>query len=548
MSNRNYDVTSLGELLIDFTENGTSAQGNPIMEANPGGAPCNVLAMLERLGKKTAFIGKVGKDMFGNQLKAAVEEVGIDTRALIMDEEVHTTLAFVHTYPDGDRDFSFYRNPGADMMLTKDEVPDDLIRDSRIFHFGTLSSTHEGVREATRHAIKVAKEAGCIITFDPNLRPPLWKSLEDARVEIEYGLTKCDVLKISDNEVEFLFDTTDYKTKIAAEVKDFDPRAYMDITEVLRSDAFSQYGVAAACQAVEESGVIGTLPPERVAVYFGSGIGGIRTFTEEHNKLLARGPKRGSPYFIPMLIANMAAGMIAIRFNCRGAAMPSVTACASGTNAIGEAMRAIRHGYADAVITGGSEAAITECGVAGFINMQALSTSEDPNAACLPFDKRRGGFVIGEGGAALVLEEYEHAVKRGAKIYGEVCGYGATCDAFHITAPRPDGSAGARAIQLALQEAGHQAGERVYINAHGTGTPMNDSLETQVVKLALGEEEAKKAYMSSTKSMTGHMLGAAGAIEALACLKARRSTRRWTWFSPTPWALAATTPALPSGR
>ena len=210
MSNRNYDVTSLGELLIDFTENGTSAQGNPIMEANPGGAPCNVLAMLERLGKKTAFIGKVGKDMFGNQLKAAVEEVGIDTRALIMDEEVHTTLAFVHTYPDGDRDFSFYRNPGADMMLTKDEVPDDLIRDSRIFHFGTLSSTHEGVREATRHAIEVAKEAGCIITFDPNLRPPLWKSLEDARVEIEYGLTKCDVLKISDNEVEFLFDTTDY--------------------------------------------------------------------------------------------------------------------------------------------------------------------------------------------------------------------------------------------------------------------------------------------------------------------------------------------------
>ena len=210
MSNRNYDVTALGELLIDFTENGTSAQGNPIMEANPGGAPCNVLAMLERLGKKTAFIGKVGKDMFGNQLKAAVEEVGIDTRALIMDEEVHTTLAFVHTYPDGDRDFSFYRNPGADMMLTMDEVPDDLIRDSRIFHFGTLSSTHEGVREATRHAIEVAKEAGCIITFDPNLRPPLWKSLEDARVEIEYGLTKCDVLKISDNDVEFLFDTTDY--------------------------------------------------------------------------------------------------------------------------------------------------------------------------------------------------------------------------------------------------------------------------------------------------------------------------------------------------
>lgn len=210
MENRLFDVTALGELLIDFTENGTTSQGNPLLEANPGGAVCNVLAMLGRLGKKTAFIGKVGQDMFGTQLKNAVEEVGIDTRALFMDEEVHTTLAFVHTYPDGDRDFSFYRNPGADMMLTKNEVPEDLIQNSRLFHFGTLSSTHEGVREATRHAIEVAKDAGCIITFDPNLRPPLWKSLDDARREIEYGMTKCDVLKISDNEVEFLFDTTDY--------------------------------------------------------------------------------------------------------------------------------------------------------------------------------------------------------------------------------------------------------------------------------------------------------------------------------------------------
>ena len=210
MGNKSFDVTALGELSIDFTENAVSAQGNPLLEANPGGAPCNVLAMLEKLGKKTAFIGKVGKDMFGTQLKNAVEEVGIDTRNLIIDEEVHTTLAFVHTYPDGDRDFSFYRNPGADMMLTKAEVNEDLIRDSRILHFGTLSSTHEGVREATRHAIDVAKEAGCLVSFDPNLRPPLWKSLEDARAEIEYGLSKCDILKISDNEVEFLFDTTDY--------------------------------------------------------------------------------------------------------------------------------------------------------------------------------------------------------------------------------------------------------------------------------------------------------------------------------------------------
>ena len=210
MENRQYDVTALGELLIDFTENGDSSQGNPTFEANPGGAPCNVLAMLNRLGKKTAFIGKVGNDMFGKQLKAAVEECGIDTRNLVMDDEIHTTLAFVHTYPDGDRDFSFYRNPGADMMLTKDEVDADLIRNSRIFHFGTLSSTHEGVREATRYALDVAKEAGCIITFDPNLRPPLWKDLNDARKEIEYGMERCDVLKISDNEIQFVSGEEDY--------------------------------------------------------------------------------------------------------------------------------------------------------------------------------------------------------------------------------------------------------------------------------------------------------------------------------------------------
>ena len=210
MAEKKIDVTALGELLIDFTENGTSAQGNPILEVNPGGAPCNVLAMLQKLGKQTAFIGKVGDDMFGRQLTEAVSSVGVDTRALLVDKEVHTTLAFVHTYPDGDRDFSFYRMPGADMMLTKDDVDEDLIRSSRIFHFGTLSSTHEGVREATRYAIEVAREAGDLISFDPNLRPPLWSSLDDAKREIEYGLGKCDILKISDNEVEFLFGTTDY--------------------------------------------------------------------------------------------------------------------------------------------------------------------------------------------------------------------------------------------------------------------------------------------------------------------------------------------------
>lgn len=316
------------------------------------------------------------------------------------------------------------------------------------------------------------------------------------------------------------FDTTNYKAKLAAQVKGFDPRAYMEKGEVLRSDLYAQYALASACQAVEESGVMGTLPPDRVAVYFGSGIGGMRTFSAEYDKLRNRGPNRVSPFFVPMMIPNMAAGMIAIRFNCQGAAMPSVTACASGSNAIGEALRAIRHGYADAVITGGAEASITEIGIAGFVNMHALSVSEDPEAASLPFDSRRSGFVIGEGAAALVLEEYEHAVARGAKIYGEVCGYGSTCDAYHITAPRPDADGGARAMVQALREAGYTGEESVYINAHGTGTPLNDTAETLAIKKALGEEKAKKALISSTKSMTGHMLGAAGALEAVVCLKA----------------------------
>lgn len=205
-----YDVVALGELLIDFTENGVSTQGNPLLEANPGGAPCNVLAMLNKLGKKTAFIGKVGQDSFGRMLAEAVKDSGTDIKNLVMDEKVPTTLAFVHTKPDGDRDFSFYRNPGADMMLRKEEIMEEVIREGKIFHFGTLSSTHEGVREATRYAIDVAKDNGLLISFDPNLREPLWSSLEDARKEIEYGLSKCDILKISDNELEFMTGTTDY--------------------------------------------------------------------------------------------------------------------------------------------------------------------------------------------------------------------------------------------------------------------------------------------------------------------------------------------------
>lgn len=214
-----YDVTALGELLIDFTENGVSTQGNPILEANPGGAPCNVLAMLNKLGKKTAFIGKVGNDTFGRMLAEEVKKSGTDVSNLVFDDKVHTTLAFVHTKPGGDRDFSFYRNPGADMMLKKEEVMEEVIKNSRIFHFGTLSSTHEGVREATRYAIDVAKKNGRLVSFDPNLREPLWESLEDARREITYGLSQCDILKISDNEVEFMTGTTDY-AKGAAILKD----------------------------------------------------------------------------------------------------------------------------------------------------------------------------------------------------------------------------------------------------------------------------------------------------------------------------------------
>ena len=315
------------------------------------------------------------------------------------------------------------------------------------------------------------------------------------------------------------FDTTEMKAKLGAEVKNFDPRDYMEKAEILRTDRYVQFALASAVQAVEESGIVGTVEPERFGVYFGSGIGGINSFTTEHKKLLDRGPSRVSPYFIPMLIANMGAGMIAIRFQCKGAALPAVTACASGSNAIGEAVRAIRHGYADAMITGGAEASINPCGVAGFINMKALSTAENPEEASLPFDKRRKGFVIGEGGAALVLEEYEHAKKRGAHIYGEVCGYGSTCDAYHMTSPAPDAEGGARAMKQALEEANYTGSERVYVNAHGTGTPMNDSGETLAIKKALGKEQAYKAFVSSTKSMTGHMLGAAGALEAIVCLK-----------------------------
>ena len=279
--------------------------------------------------------------------------------------------------------------------------------------------------------------------------------------------------------------------------------------------------MAAACQAVADSGIAGTLDAERVGVYIGSGIGGIATFMTEHSKLLNRGPRRVSPYFIPMMIPNMASSMIAIRYHFHGPAMPMVTACASGTNAIGEALRLIRHGYADAMVAGGAEATVNALAAAGFSNMQALSPSEDPNAASLPFDVRRAGFVMGEGAGVLVLEELEHAKQRGATIYAELTGYGSTCDAYHITSPDPSAAESARAIADAWRETSLDT-DRVYFNAHGTGTPMNDRIETLAIKKALGEDRARRITISSTKSMTGHMLGAAGGAEAVASVLALR--------------------------
>lgn len=346
---------------------------------------------------------------------------------------------------------------------------------------------------------------GCVTPIGNDV-PTFWESLKNG---------KCGIGPITH------FDTTDYKAKVAGEVKGFDPLQYMEKSEIRKFDVFCWYAMAAATQAVEESGIKDTLPPQRIGTYFGSGIGGMGTFAEEQKVLMEKGPRRVSPFFVPGMIINMAGGLIAIKYNFQGASIPIVTACATGNNAIGEAYRAIKHGYLDAVLTGGAEAAIIPLGVAGFSNMKALSTTEDPAAACVPFDARRNGFVMGEGAGALVLEEYEHAVARGAKIYGELCGYGVSCDAHHITAPHPEGLGGAAALTMALEEAGGcEDFSKLYINAHGTSTPLNDSGETKAIKKALGEEAARKCMVSSTKSMTGHMLGAAGAVEAIASVLA----------------------------
>lgn len=317
------------------------------------------------------------------------------------------------------------------------------------------------------------------------------------------------------------FNTADFKVKVAAEVKNFDPLKYMEKNDVRRSDLYTQYALYAAGQAIEDSG-LKDIDPFRLGVYMGSGIGGIITFTEQTSRLIGVGPNRVSPFFIPMIISNIAAGTIAIKHNAMGPCLPVVTACATGTHAIGEAFRTIKFGYADAIIAGGSEAAITELGLAGFSNMMALSTRNEPLASSIPFDKRRDGFVMGEGAGALILEEYEHAKNRGANIYAEICGYANTCDAYHITAPHPEALRAAAAITQAITEADMQNETQIYINAHGTGTPLNDKAETLAIKLALGEK-AYKANISSTKSMTGHMLGAAGAAESIAALLALKN-------------------------
>lgn len=321
------------------------------------------------------------------------------------------------------------------------------------------------------------------------------------------------------------FDTTDYKVKLAAEVKNFDVLQYMEKQEARKHDLYSQYAIAAASQAMAESGLKSgeNIDPFRLGVYIGSGIGGLHTLMTEANKLIEKGPSRTSPFLIPMMISNMATGNVAMRVKAQGPSLPVVTACATSTNAVGEAFRAIKHGYADAIIAGGTESSIVDLAVAGFTNCMALTQTTNPEEASIPFDKRRNGFVMGEGAAVLVLEEYEHAVARGATIYAEVCGYGNTNDAHHMTAPDPEAVGSTRAIQLALEEAGYGEQDELYINAHGTSTPLNDKTETKAIKQALGEEAARKAHISSTKSMTGHMLGATGAVEAVATVLALKN-------------------------
>ncbi len=329
-----------------------------------------------------------------------------------------------------------------------------------------------------------------------------------------------DGLKSGKNGIDYItrFDTTDFRVKLAAEIKDFDPSLYMEKSEIRKNDKFVQYALAAAAQAVADSNIERNIDPYRFGVYYGSGVGGFETFVAEHDNMIARGPARVSPLFIPKMIPNMAAGNIAIKFSAKGPCISISTACATGTSAVGEAYRAIQCGHADAIIAGGVDAAISPMAVAAFMNCMALCESDDKDAASIPFDKRRCGFVMGEGAGALIVEEYEHAMARNAKIYAEVIGYGSTCDAHHVTAPDPEAVASGKAIAECVKNVCVPA-EQIYFNAHGTSTPMNDKTETQALKNAFGDD-AYKLNISSTKSMTGHLLGAAGAIEAIASIKA----------------------------
>ena len=316
------------------------------------------------------------------------------------------------------------------------------------------------------------------------------------------------------------FDTTNFKAKLAAEVKDFDPTLYMDKREAKRMDHYCHFAVAAAKQAFAQSGLTeGSFDPYRSGVFFGSGVGGLKVFEDELPKMLEKGPSRVSPLCIPEMIANMGAAHISMALGFKGESICPVTACATGNHAIGEAYRAIKHGYQDVMIAGGAEASIIPIATAGFQNMKALHTGEDPDAASVPFDARRSGFVMGEGAGAVVLESLSHAKARGATILAEVVGYGATSDAYHITAPDHEGAGGANAMELAIADAGMTPAQIDYINAHGTSTPINEKIETMAIKKAMGDA-AYKVHISSTKSMTGHLLGAAGAVEAIACVLA----------------------------
>ncbi|GAB4084595.1 beta-ketoacyl-ACP synthase II [Myceligenerans cantabricum] len=313
------------------------------------------------------------------------------------------------------------------------------------------------------------------------------------------------------------FDTTDMAVRVCAQIKDYAPEDHFPANQAWRLDTYSQFGLLAAREAVQASGIAGAVDPHRLGVFMSSGFGGIGTVLEEHEKMLEQGPRRVSSMLVPKWIGNMLSGLVAIEHGARGAAVAHVAACASSAMSIGEGMRAIRHGYADAVICGGGEGIAQKLAVAGFQNLRALSTEADPDRACLPFDKHRSGFVMGEGGAALVLESASHAKARGATVHAEVSGYGATNDAWHVTAPAEDGESVDRAITDALAEAGLRD-ETVHVNAHGTGTPKNDRLEAAAIERVLGG----KAVVSSTKSMTGHLLGAAGATEAVAAVLALR--------------------------